>query len=271
MLILVDSLYRFADSLRMTRRRRFLAPKEAALEQQIADAFTQQGERFLHHFSTLRSHFRGAALPYEDDFDAAWDDTAAETLSAFEQPLSDMAEAMLAAGIRHALGDFGTGVSFDVANPRAVAYLQQHGADLVSGINQTTRDGLRRILTQAAQEGWSYSRTAAEIKQQFDGFAGRSPLGHIRNRAELIAVHEVGMAYGSGQNLVAHDLERHGLRMQKRVITAADPCPVCESDEGEGWIPLDDTFSSGANHPPEEHPGCRCDCAYERVGAGEVS
>lgn len=45
-------------------------------------------------------------------------------------------------------------------------------------------------------------------------------------------------------------------------------CEICNGNEGEGFIPVDDLFSSGDLYPPS-HPQCRCIIRYESEQAKE--
>ena len=49
----------------------------------------------------------------------------------------------------------------------------------------------------------------------------------------------------------------------KRWITAGDELvsDMDEANEAEGWIPIDESFSSGDLQPPS-HPNCRCTVTY---------
>lgn len=44
------------------------------------------------------------------------------------------------------------------------------------------------------------------------------------------------------------------------------PCETCLANESEGWIPLEDSFSSG-DLIPVSHPGCYCSIDL-KAGAG---
>jgi hypothetical protein len=150
----------------------------------------------------------------------------------------------------------------------AVDDLARRGAERVTGIAETTRKRLRTLLTRAADEGWSYQRTAKEITALYRGFAG-PPLAvrprHLRSRAEAIAVFELGDAYEHGNLLVAQDLQDAGLEMEKSWLTVGDDRVRTDhrANQGEGWIPLDQAFGSGDDRPPAD-PGCRCTLLMRR-------
>src|SRR5690606_6069541 len=104
--------------------------------------------------------------------------------------------------------------AFDLKHPRAVEFMSQSGADRVTQITDTTRDYLRTLLTQAADEGWSYGKTARAIRKRYAEFSV--------TRARNIAVYELGNAYEAGNLLVARDLQDAGLTMEKQWLSVGD-------------------------------------------------
>jgi hypothetical protein len=119
---------------------------------------------------------------------------------------------------------------------------------------------LNTILTQAADEGWSYQRTAEAIIDRYKEFAIGKPQEHIDSRAHLIAVTEVGNAYVEGNMIVARDLQDAGVEMEKAWSTVGDSkvTEECKANEAQGFIPIDQPFLSG-DMRPLRFPGCRCD------------
>ena len=84
-------------------------------------------------------------------------------------------------------------LSFDLPNAPAVKYLSELEDLMLSqrqgSISKTTRDELRRIITDGVEQGKSYTQVAQEIRQQ-------DPFVFSRSRAMLIASNEIGKAYG---------------------------------------------------------------------------
>jgi hypothetical protein len=158
--------------------------------------------------------------------------------------------------------------SFTLANPRAVAYLRDYGALRVAGINETTRQYLQTVITDGVEQGWSYNRMAKAISDRYAEFRVGVPQKGIRSRAHMIAITEAGDAYSQGTMGVAQDLAAAGLAMEKHwLVTGGEICPLCLGNGAEGWIPLDDDFSSGHSRPLG-HPGCRCALQTRRRRAG---
>lgn len=263
---LTESIDHLIEANTALRKRRALAPLERQLAAAMRLAFLRQGRAFVKRLELVRGQFAEAAS--EGSWGPLFDEAALETLDAFANPLTNMAEAALAAGLRAAFADLAAETSFDLSHPRAVTYLQRRGGDRITQITETTRARTRAILVQAADEGWGYTRTAKALKALFSGFAG-PPLAvqpkHLRSRAEAIAVYELGDAYEAANRMVAEDLQDAGLDMQKRWLTVGDSRVRPEHAENQGaeWIPLDDAFPSGHDRPPTD-PGCRCTLQMRR-------
>lgn len=267
---LAPALDRFLEVAQRTRKRRSLARVERQLEQALEKAFRIQGRELLQRLEPLRSRvdateaLREAALR-SDEWEPYFSEAALATLAVFEEPLTAAVATSLDLGARQAIASFATDLSFSLEDPEAVAYLERVGAERVAGINQTTRDQLRTLLAEAREGGWSYDKLAAEIRHKFTGFATPSPLQHIRSRAHLVAVTETGDAYEASRRVMADRLRAAGFTMEKSWLDVGDSRvdPICASNAGEGWIPIDQSFGSGAGRPPE-HPGCRCTTEYRR-------
>lgn len=265
------ALLRVIEAVSVREKWRQLDPIVRKGEKGVSKAFQAQGRQFVRAFGGLRSRFaesgrlREALIP-EDVWLALWDEVARATLALMLGPIREMTIDSLLLGAGSLLGQIGIDAAFDLANPRAVAYLAEHGASLVTAINETTEQEMRALVTQAADEGWSYTRTAREITARFEGFAGLKPQAHIRNRAELVAVTEAGNAYEESSRIVILDLQDAGIRMEKSWLTVGDDrvSAGCRDNAREGWIPAEQAFGSG-HQRPLRFPGCRCTAQYRRA------
>lgn len=153
----------------------------------------------------------------------------------------------------------GIGNAFFLTNPRASAYAFQNAANMVTNVNSTTRAQLWSMVNDGIKNGHSYDRIARAIKTKFGEFAIPMPQKHIANRATLVAVTELRKAYEDGNMQVYKYLQDEGIPMMKRWKNSGDErvSAGCMDNGAEGWIPLDQTFISGAEMPPR-FPGCRC-------------
>ena len=262
---LLEALDRFIEATTHFRRERALAPTVAKGERRLQRAFRAQGKTFLRRFAVLKPRYNSTEARLqedairEDDWSVLFSQAELETLSLLEEPLTAIAQAALDAGAREAIANLGVDMSFSLAFPEATAYVEEHGAALVAKINETTRTGLRGILTEAADSGWGYDKTAKAIKQRYREMAVGRPQEHIRSRAHMIAVTESGQGYEAGNHMVGQRLAASGLEMEHAWLTVGDSrvSAECRSNQEAGWIALDESFPSGDQHPLA-HPACRC-------------
>jgi len=169
---------------------------------------------------------------------------------------SVLAAAFQSAGEAQAL-DMGS--SFALSTATIQALMAERAADRIAGINATTRDIVRDILVAGAEQRQSYTAVARILRQRFDEFRGPPVQRHIRDRAELVAITEVGQAYVDGQLASVQGIIDAGIPMEKAWLTVGDDrvSDGCQSNQGAGWIEFADAFPSG--HPaPLRFPGCRC-------------
>lgn len=162
--------------------------------------------------------------------------------------------------------------TLDQVDEKAVAYAQKRSAQLVGrrlvdgklvpnpnahwAITKSTRDMLRTTVTTAVEEGWSPQKLATAIE---DGAA----FSHAR--AVNIARTELGDAHMAG-NVAAW--KQAGAK-RKRVLLGSEHKEEdeCSVNAEQGWIPFDEEYSSGHQHPLF-HPGCVCDEEIELEGEG---
>lgn len=247
------------------RKWKALEKTELKLEKAMQTAFRNQGRAFMAKLDRKAGLQEAAGDVMPQGWEAIFDGVAADTAASFADPIQAAIESSLIEGGTHAVSDFAVDSSFDLANPRAVAYLEDRAIVSSGAINEATGEQLNTIITKGVEEGKSYDAIAREIRERYTGFSTPSPLKHIRSRAHLIAVTEAGDAYEAGNRAVIDGLVDAGLTMEKRWSTVGDSRvdPDCEGNEAEDWIPVEDTFSSG-DAEPLAHPGCRCGALYRR-------
>lgn len=177
-------------------------------------------------------------------------------------------EASLIAGAQQTINDMDAiGIRFDLTNQRALDYLEAHAWDKFGkDVDATTAKALGRIITEGFEEGWNYKQIADAITAQFEQFTATNPLLHIRNRAELISVTELGNAYSEGTIQAAHQLDDAGIPIEKMWLATDGCAAICQPNEDAGWIDLDAAFPSGHDRPTG-HPGCRCTVLTRRARA----
>ncbi len=235
-------------------------------------AFRKQGAAFIAALNRRAGILSGRLQEAPGDilppeWEAIFDSIAASE-SLFAPATQQAIEDSLLQGAGHTMADFSVTGAFDLDNPRAAVFLDTHGAEAVTRINAETRRGLRTIISTGLSEGQSYDEIARNIRERYAGFSTPQPQQHIRSRAHLVAVTETGNAYEVGNRAVADDLVAAGLVMEKSWLTVGDArvSAECESNEGAGWIPLDDIFPGGVDQPLQ-HPACRCTMLLRRQPA----
>jgi hypothetical protein len=203
----------------------------------------------------MRGYFTEGPPP--SAWEPAWDRTAAATEDGFTVVERSMLESSMALGATKLSDDLTAGVSWDLKNPRAVAWLEQRTTNQVAGISETSKRSVNTVMTKAVDEGWSVDRTARELTSRFEQFAVGAPQEHIDSRAHLIAVTESASAYEQGTAQMIAEIMEAGVPMEKAWLTVGDDRvdEDCEGNEAEGWIPAEASFSDGSSEPPA-HPAC---------------
>lgn len=260
---LLEAALNLAEAERAGRKQRATRPMEGKVKAAARKMWNAQQRAVLQRLAKRRRQFAPATVTEAlavDDFDAELVAALAASERILEVELERQWPRALAAGHRSAGADMAARLAFDLADERAVAWLEQAAADRVAGITAATRSQLRTVLVQAADEGWSYQRTAKAIEQRFAAFRSGVPQKHLRSRAELVAVTEIGDAYEAGRQLAIDDLVDAGVDVEKAWLAVGDErvCEICGPNWRKGWIGSDKSFPSGHDRPLG-HPGCRCD------------
>lgn len=245
----------FLAEATVAQKWRIVVPVERNLRAAMGRAFQAQARAFLRGFARLRGRFQESIT--EPDWVSVFDDATGETAHLFLEPLNQYVQLALLQGAETVAAELDIESSLSLSNPRAVAYLHEHGFGLIARIDAVTRGNIATIIGEGVAEGWSYGRMATEIRSLYVNMS--------RKRAELIAVTEAGNAYEAGANMVVSELADAGLRMQKAWLTVGDNrvSEGCRANEAEGWIPFAQAFNSGHQHPLR-FPGCRCTTEYRR-------
>jgi len=285
---LVTAVLDFEEAQKRMVQRRKVELLTQRLEGALRTAFREQGGQFVRRLRSLQRFFPASeahedpwvkALEFQkaDFFEALsgadwlviFYEVVQKTLKLFGEPIDFSVKQALEFGALAAIGSLGMDLSFDLAHRRAVDYLRDYAAAQVTKINETTREYLNTLITQAADEGWSYKRTAEAIIERYDEFAVGRPQLHIDSRAHMIAVNETGNAYAEGNLIIAQDLAAAGLVMEKFWSTVGDDrvSEGCRENEAAGWIPLEKPFPSG-HQRPLRHPACRCDLLTQSKTGG---
>jgi len=179
--------------------------------------------------------------------------------------------------------------SFNMRNQKAIEWAEKNTGKLITGIDETTRNGIAQIIANAQRYGGHPYETALEI-QEMIGLTDRQII-YIKNleqqmiesgktkeyiasvvkaytskktleRAKMIARTETIASSCQGQQLHWEDQLEKGFldnfTMQKEWIVTPDDrlCPICAAMNKERTS-IDGFFNFGGKTPPR-HPRCRC-------------
>lgn len=147
---------------------------------------------------------------------------------------------------------------FGITNTRAQQIAEQRAAELIGAdanggeMADATREMIRSTIADAFENGWS-SQELADALETVYGFS--------EDRADLIAETELRMAMGAGE---IEGARSSGVVIGKKWLTSgnANCCDICQANEDQGYIPLDEEFVSGDDSIPA-HPRCACTLLYQ--------
>jgi hypothetical protein len=137
---------------------------------------------------------------------------------------------------------------FGHANTRAADYAETRSAELVTDIDEATRNMLRSKIA-AGLEAGAMREDIIDSIMDSDVFS--------EARATLIADTEVAMANGQGALAGYKEAKAAGVKLKKIWVCDSDPCPICEENQDAGEIEVEAEFPSG-DDAETAHPGCLC-------------
>jgi hypothetical protein len=138
-------------------------------------------------------------------------------------------------------------------------YLRERSLEaLATQLSGTTVARIQTALADAYEAGADYDGLVSAVTDTFDEMA--------ETRAGLIAQTAMNAAYNAGRKQLGLDL---GFNEKSWACDGPNPCAVCLENEADGWIGIDETFSSG-DDIPVAHPGCYCSLDV-RASAGALA
>jgi hypothetical protein len=242
--VIIRLILEAAQRVNVDRKTRKL---ETTLEAKLKRLFIQHGNAFLKGLAKHKSSFK-ESIP-DDTIDELFDNTSPNANMA--TAIQSAVESAISVGADTLIDQLDVDTVFSLENPRAVEYLDNYGAELVKGLDETSKRILRDLLANATEQGFSYQKTAKLIEKLFTDWS--------TNRAKLIATTEIGNAYQEGNLIVGKDLAASGVAIEKSWLTRGDDKvdPHCSANADQGWIDVNAVFSSGVERPLD-HPRCRC-------------
>jgi len=147
---------------------------------------------------------------------------------------------------KDAIAETGVDATFDLQNPRAMDYLNEHALENTNSYSDTMKEDIALEVQQGVEQGQSVDGIANTIGNFFDDQSDY--------RAERLARTETIDAYAQG-NLEGY--RQSGVVTGKEWLPDESACPICQANQDDGVISLDDSFSSGDDAPPA-HTNCEC-------------
>lgn len=235
--------------------RRKIAPRQRALAEKLSAYLSAQGERVAaevvkNYMPASKSLLHGMlAKGLEEDMVAVWLKNK-DMLVGWEEFLSkeitpEIIQIFKDAGI-YAVSQLGVDEPItNLLNNRALTFAETRSAELVTKIEESTREMLRVTIRNAVEQGIG-SFDLAKMIEDNNAF---SP-----ERADLIASYELGTALEEGNMSAWRD---SGVVTGKEWITADDEIVSddCQANAAQGVIGLEEEFQSGDMNPLA-HPGC---------------
>lgn len=165
--------------------------------------------------------------------------------------------------------EVGDSIAFDIYQQEAVAFARRRAGAAVTEITETTRLGVRQVITEAVERGHSLDATLRNIAELYDGFKGQ--------RAQVIARTETAMAVNAGKEAHASEIEsRLGIELLKTWVATADERTRESHLAANGQtVRRGEPFEVGGaylQHPGDPNgPGreiiqCRCTMVFSEVG-----
>ena len=268
-LIETTRLYNRLKGVRDTERQ--LRYFEARAAKEIGEIFKEQGEILLDKLKDYQSQFQEEI---RQDVDWSLNSAFYFTFNRFRDTITRYR--LIAAKISEDsfTSSIGMDTSFDRYDVGAYQALEQTAAQRVTGINEVTRDRIKKIILDGYEQKKTYAQIAQEIKAEFEEFARPAPQRHVRNRAELVAITEMRDAHETSQYRQAREFIDKGYEMEKSWLTTKDErvCEICGGNSLAKWIGAEDFFPYG--NPPAfiapAHPACRCRTVY-RIKPGTMA
>jgi SPP1 gp7 family putative phage head morphogenesis protein len=138
----------------------------------------------------------------------------------------------------------GIDISFSLDNPYVQKVIDRLAKN-VRGVTDTTKDDIRRLTAQAADQGWGTEQLAREIRKA----------GADLSRSRSLAISRTESASGyTGGSLAAY--QASGVVDETEWLMGGDSCDICQGLNGQRAA-LGESFPGGYDGPPA-HPNCTC-------------
>lgn len=156
-------------------------------------------------------------------------------------------------------------LSFNIETSPASRYIREtrelYLSDYKWSILKTTKDELDKIISNWIDAWLSYTQIAKQIRET-------DPFVFSKSRAKMIAVNEVGRAYGFANYQPALELEKQWFTVEKKWNTSRDDKvrPTHNANWEQGRIDIWQNFIwTGDAYAPSHDINCRCTLVYRTI------
>lgn len=223
-----------------------------------AKALLRQAGRVAAHLRGIRKASSEDRERIEDAAAAAGVSLSDDEIDALADALGDYAAESGEAGYAQIGGEAGEDHDdiFDQINERVAAWADDRAAELVSQVDETTRDAIR----DAVADGLADGLTAEEIADRIEGLSDAGGLSAFSDgRAALIANTEIANANSQGALAGYREAQASGVSVLKEwLIADENVCDDCKDAADEGPVDLEYVFEAVDTDAPPGHPWCRC-------------
>lgn len=179
-----------------------------------------------------------------------------EVSKLFRDAITPELEKTFIASAMSVIDEFAYGIDFALVNQEAVSFASSYGFDLVSGITETRKKHLQKLISDFYTEAQDKNTLINRLNSMY------SPV-----RSEMIAVTEVTRAASEGQRMVIAELEAQGATMLGVFNTARDEkvCPICSPLNGKRSTVAGRNPDFDGQGMPPLHVRCRCWVSFENI------
>ena len=175
-------------------------------------------------------------------------------------PLSDFLSISILLGLfmfvanrtgQKTLKQLGISAKFSLTNEPIIDYYVRRQDLIITSVDNTTKSFLANQITKGLNQGLSVGEMVKEIRSQYKDFTDY--------RAERIVRTETQKTAGD----MSWRTAKYNGSEQKHSIIGGRACEDCIANDAEGWIPMNESFSSGDMTEPF-HPNCMCTVLYQK-------
>lgn len=140
---------------------------------------------------------------------------------------------------------------FGQVNTRAVTYAKDRAGELISELEESTRNDIRDTIAAGLEDGLSVGQLSDKLEEMYS---------FSSDRAGIIASQELNNAANQGVLAGMKELRDQGAEIEKAWNPDDTACLICLANADEGFIGVDDDFDNDGDpvDAPPGHVRCRC-------------